>query len=287
MASVLLVTSSDLPHGEPQGHLLLPALAAHDVEAHWVTWDDPQVDWAAADLVAVRSTWDYDGRLPEFLAWARGVEDAGTTLLNGADVFAWNTDKAYLVQLAEQVAVVPTIVVDGEEEIAPAIAEFGTAVVKPRVGAGGRGVVVFDLEEGGPADLDESRLEPGPWVVQPLVESVRTQGETSVFVLGGRAVSQVDKVPAPAALEIRVHEEYGGSSRPAPLDPRCAALAVAAVTAAARILGRELPYARADLMWLDGAPVVSELELVEPGLYLDVVPDNAEPFADLVAARLV
>lgn len=281
MTNVLLVTSADLPDGEPDGHLLLPALTEHDIDARWVVWDDPDVDWAAADLVAVRSTWDYDGRLREFLGWARQVEESGTTLLNGADVFAWNTDKAYLVELASEVAVVPTIVVDGEEEIAPAIAEFGTAVVKPRVGAGGRGVVVFDLEEGGPPDLDESRLEPGPWVVQPLVESVRTQGETSVFVLGGRPVSQVAKLPA--AGEIRVHEEYGGSSRPVPLDPGCAELAVAAVATASRLLGRELPYARADLMWIDGAPVVSELELVEPGLYLDVVPGNAEPFAELVA----
>jgi len=30
---------------------------------------------------------------------------------------------------------------------------------------------------------------------------------------------------------------------------------------------------------------VSELELIEPGLYLDVSPANAEPFADLLAAR--
>jgi len=39
------------------------AFAARGVDARWVCWDDPDVDWAAADLVAVRSTWDYDGRL--------------------------------------------------------------------------------------------------------------------------------------------------------------------------------------------------------------------------------
>jgi hypothetical protein len=32
-------------------------------------------------------------------------------------------------------------------------------------------------------------------VVQPLVDSVRTVGEVSVFVIGGRAVSRVDKHP--------------------------------------------------------------------------------------------
>ena len=32
--------------------------------------------------------------------------------------------------------------------------------------------------------------------------------------------------------------------------------------------------------------MVSELELIEPGLYLDVAPDIAGPFADVVADRL-
>ena len=39
-------------------------------------------------------------------------------------------------------------------------------------------------------------------------------------------------------------------------------------------------------MELDGRLVVGEVELIEPGLYLDVAPGNATPFADLVCARL-
>ncbi len=58
-------------------------------------WDDPAVDWAAADLVLVRSTWDYEFRLPEFLAWADAV---GPGLVNSAAALRWNTDKAYLVE---------------------------------------------------------------------------------------------------------------------------------------------------------------------------------------------
>ena len=137
-------------------------------------------------------------------------------MLNSVEVFAWNTDKSYLPELAASgVPVVPTLVVEGEEELPAAIAEVSdaaraSAVVKPTVGAGGRGVVVFDWTDGGPPDLDESGLGPGPWVVQPMVESVRTEGETSVFVLDGQVVSQAQKVPA--AGEIRVHEQYGGTT---------------------------------------------------------------------------
>lgn len=286
MSSVLLATCAALPDGEPGGEHLLTALSARGIEARWVRWDDPDVDWAAADLVAVRSTWDYDGRLVEFLDWVRRIEAGGARVLNGAEVFAWNTDKAYLIELATSgLPVVPTVTVEGEEELPPAIAEFGHAVVKPRTGAGGRGLVVFDLTDGGPPDLDESQLRQGPWVVQPLVESVRTEGETSVFVIDGTPVAQVNK--RPTGGEIRVHEAYGGASRAVELDEEHASLAVAAITAAAELLGTPLPYGRADLLRLvDGTLAISELELVEPGLYLDVQPENAEAFAELVGGLL-
>jgi hypothetical protein len=48
-------------------------------------------------------------------------------------------------------------------------------------------------------------------------------------------------------------------------------------------LGTALPYVRVDLMRLDdGTLVLSELEVAEPGLYLDLVPANAVAFADAV-----
>jgi glutathione synthase/RimK-type ligase-like ATP-grasp enzyme len=283
---LLLVTCAAWPDGEP-GHVHLDdALAEAGVDARWVAWDDARVDWSSA-LVAVRSTWDYDGRLTEFLDWARSVP----RLLNGADLFAWNTDKAYLVELADAgVPVVPTLVVDGEESLPEAIAasldrHSGAAVVKPRVGAGGRGVVLFDGTDGGPPDLDESMLGPGPWVVQPLVESVRTEGEGSVFVLGGEVVSAARKTAA--AGEIRVHEQYGGSTVAVPVSEEAGELARRTVVAAEAILGHPLDYARVDQMRLaNGALAVSELEATEPGLYLDELPGNGAAFAAVVRRRL-
>lgn len=281
MTDLLLVTCRAMADGEPGHEVLDVALAAAGVRARWVCWDDPEVDWGSA-LVAVRATWDYEVRREEFLAWARSVP----RLLNGAEVFAWNTDKAYLIELAKTgLPVVPTLVVDGEEELPLAIASFEPAVVKPRIGAGGRGVVVFDGTDGGPAGLDEAELGPGPWVVQPLVQSVRSEGESSVFVLGGRVVSGVRKTPA--GEEIRVHEEYGGRTEPVVVSPEAADLALAAVAAAERLLGTSLDYARVDQMRLaDGRLALSELEVTEPGLYLDELPGNGAAFAALVVKVL-
>lgn len=285
---ILLATCGWLPDGEPGHEALDAALAERGISACWARWDDPEVDWADARLVAVRSTWDYVLHAPAFLEWARGVEQA-TPLLNGADCFAWNMDKAYLAELGDAVEVVPTRLVGGDDsgEGGPGAAltgpleEFGTVVVKARLGAGGHGVVIADrVDDPRLADLWE-----GPWIAQPLVESVRTEGELSVFVLGGESISQARKLPACA--EIRVHETHGGATEPTALTDEARDLAIRAMAAAADRLGTPgLPYGRVDMLRYDGRLHVSELELIEPGLYLEQLPDNGRRFAEIVAGLL-
>lgn len=279
---VLLVTFSLLPEGETGGDLLLAELAARGVEARWVVWDDPEVDWTAADLIAVRSTWDYHRRAEAFLSWAREVDDR---LLNGAGMFAWNADKGYLVELDAHVPTVPTRRVDDRTEalrvaLAEELARWDAVVVKPVTGAGGVGVCVVETA------LDDRLigLTAGPWVVQPLVASIAADGESSVYLFDGEPVAQVDKLPG--AGDIRVHGQYGGSTRVVHLEPERREVARTAVAAAGRLLGRRPAYARVDLLRHDGRWCVSELELIEPGLYLDVLPENAARFADLVAGVL-
>lgn len=275
--AVLLAGCSEWPL-EPDGHLLIDAFAARGVLARPVLWDDPTVDWSSG-LVSARSTWDYTLRLPEFLGWARSLP----RLLNGAAVFAWNADKAYLAELHDAGhPVVPSFVAEdgpGRLELARQVGRFDQAVVKPRVGAGGQGVSVV-----APGD-DLATVEGDGWIVQPLVESVRTEGETSVFVLGGLAVSQVRKLPTGG--EIRVHEQFGGTTVPAELTSESAALAIRIVEAVSERHERDLPYARVDMLRLaDGTLVASEVELIEPGLYLDVLPANADAFAEVVVGLL-
>ena len=276
--TVLLATFDQMPDGEPGAPALDVALAARGVESRWVCWDDESVDWDGADLVAVRATWDYTGRLEEFLSWARRVESS-TPILNGADVFAWNVDKVYLTRLGD-LPVVPSISLEGRDGLEDAVRRHAPAVVKPRIGAGGVGVVIAD----GPDDERLVEVVDEPLLVQPLVSSIRTVGEHSVFVIGGRALAQVRKVPG--AGEIRAHEHRGAAVTVVPLEDELADLAVRAAEAAAAFTGRPLDYARIDLLHHEGGWCVSEIEVTEPGLYLDVLPSNGEAFAELVATRL-
>ncbi|GAB3991619.1 ATP-grasp domain-containing protein [Nocardioides marmoraquaticus] len=281
MTDVILATSSSVPDGEQEGHRLVTALDARGVTARWAVWDDAGVAWDAA-LVAVRSTWDYEARRQEFLSWARSLP----RVLNSAATFAWNTDKAYLCDLLEAgVPVVPSLLADDPPSLREAVGSVGgPAVVKPRVAAGGRGVVLVGAVD----RLEGVDLGTGPWVVQPLVPSIRTEGERAVFVLGGEVAAQARKTPGGSEREeIRVHPQYGGRTVAEPVEPESADLARVAIAVAEQVLGDVLDYARVDLMRLDdGRLVVSELELTEPGLYLPVLPTNAETFADVVVAHL-
>ncbi len=86
-----------------------------------------------------------------------------------------------------------------------------------------------------------------------------------------------------------MHEEYGGqhgggASRPTRLPSPGARRRVQPWSGCS---GLSLPYARVDLMRLDdGVLALSEIEVVEPGLYLEVVPGNASAFAEMVAGLL-
>jgi hypothetical protein len=102
---VLLATCAEIPDGDEDERVGIAALRAAGVDAVPSVWDDPSVDWSAADLVVVRSTWDYARRHDEFLQWAGSVPQ----LANPAPMLEWNSDKTYLRTLAEAgLPVVPT-----------------------------------------------------------------------------------------------------------------------------------------------------------------------------------
>lgn len=68
--------------------MLFVALAAADLEARLVNWDDGSVYLGEFDLVMTRSTWDYPRRRDDFLAWTRTAPN----LLNPPDVIEYSSE---------------------------------------------------------------------------------------------------------------------------------------------------------------------------------------------------
>lgn len=269
---VALATCAALPDLDVDGPVLLGALEDAGVDASPAVWDDPGQDWAAYDLVVIRSTWDYTGRRGEFLAWAAGVP----RLANPADVLAWNTDKRYLAELAEAgVPVVPTAFVAPGEAFTPPPYEH---VVKPTVSAGARDTERFaagqDSTDHAAALLDAGRAV----MVQPYQAAVDERGETAVLSFLGRHSHAARKGPVldgslvdPPDVAITLREATAA-------EREVAGLALAAVPTLTPLL-----YARVDLVpGPDGSPLLMELEVTEPSLFLSCSPRAAERCAAAV-----
>jgi glutathione synthase/RimK-type ligase-like ATP-grasp enzyme len=285
---IALATCAALPDLDPDDRLLADALRALGVEVAAPVWDDAAVEWGAFDLVLVRSPWDYHLKRDAFLAWTRSVA-AVTELRNPAHVVAWNTDKTYLRSLAERgVPTVPTEWV-ARGTAAPALAtllaargwERGEAVVKPTVGLGSSGLLRIpagDPDGAGARHLAELVAD-GDAMVQPFLPSLQEEGELSLLFCAGELSHAVRKRPVPG--EFRVQPEFGATATAE--QPSAAQVDVA--RRALACAGETLDYARVDLVADgDGAPLVMELELVEPTLYLEGAPGAAERFARRFAA---
>jgi glutathione synthase/RimK-type ligase-like ATP-grasp enzyme len=273
---------SDLP-------LLVDALTALGEPSEVTVWDDPTVDWGRFDLVVVRSTWDYFRDRDRFCRWADRV-DSVTHLVNPAPVLRWNTDKHYLreVALAGWATVPTTFVAPGDDVTGPVlerVAHGGAVVVKPAISAGSN-----DTARYGPGEVEAAAehvrvLTAAGRVamVQPYQANIDEHGETGLVYVAGRFSHAFRK----AALLTGELDVAGGLYAREEIGP-------AVATAAERALGdaivdwlarrfHDLVLARIDLVPGPNGPLVLEVELTEPSLFLHT--DAAAPARVAAALR--
>ena len=275
MLQVALATAAQLPDLDEDGAALLEALDAEGVRAAPVVWDSG-ADWAAYDLVVVRSTWDYDRRREQFLAWAASVP----RLANPADVLAWNTDKTYLQALASAgVPVVETTwLVPGDVFTPPA----GPYVVKPTVSAGARDTAAYDGGADASAHVQRLLAAGRPVMVQPYLSQVDVLGETSVLCFEGE-VSHAASKSALLQVGAGVRNDIDSRAFVTPAEPSRAQVDLA--KAALAVVGQPLLYARVDLVPGPDGPLLLELELTEPSLFVRHAEGAAARFAAAVRRR--
>lgn len=276
MPDVLLATCEHLPAGDEDGAALLAALAQHGADARWAAWTDTSVDWTAAPVV-LRSTWDYTMHRDRFLAWVGAVPHVH----NSADVVRWNSDKLYLADLAASgVPITPTTFACPGDPVE--LPHSGEIVVKPSVGAGSRGAGRFTPDRYADALEHAAHLHAAgrTVLVQPYFADVESHGETALVYVDGVFSHAVRKGPLLGAVGAHPLDESAGlyvEENITHRDPGHAELAVGAVAVAAlrERFGEAPLYARVDLLPSAGGPVVVELELTEPSLFLNYGEDDA------------
>ena len=283
-----LATRSDLPAWEVDDRALHAALTQAGVAFERPVWDDATVDWRRFDAVLVRTTWDYQDKLPAFRRWIDAASDA-TRLFNPAAVVAWNVHKSYLRDLAAAgVPLAPTQWLRRGEraEVAALVRAAGwrEGFLKPCVGATARETLRFAADAEGLrlAQAHVDRLLPHEdLMLQPFLPAVLARGEWSAIFVDGAITHCVRKIPVPG--DYRVQDDFGAKDEPYAPTAAERALAAQAMAAVERRFGRLL-YGRTDFLWDDaGGCVLTELELVEPSLFFRHGPHAA---AALTAALL-
>lgn len=234
-----------------------------------------------ADLVLPLLAWGYHTDHARWLRACRTWQEAGLPVANPAAVLAWNSDKRYLARLAARgIAIPPTTWTDAVTQAqVDALFEATAAaqlIVKPTVSAGAwktrrlrRGELLGDVP-GGAA------------MIQPYLDTIERDGETSMLFFGGRLSHVVNKRPVPG--EFRIQVQFGGTYTR--LDaPPVGALDLATRTLAA--IDEPLLYARIDAVPDEaGRWMLMEVELIEPDFYLGEDPRGGGGFAEAVRAWL-
>lgn len=278
---IVLATCRVKPQLTPGDELLAGELRRRGARVVVTPWED--IDSATLPAaVCLRSTWDYHRRWPDFGRWIGSFAD-WPVLWNPSATVLWNADKVYLRELAEAgIALPPTRWANpGERPDYPAIlrewnAEYG--VLKPRVSATAYGthLVAADrlLDEAGWASLDASGS-----LLQAFVPEVQSEGEVSLVFVDGSFTHSIRKQPASG--DYRVQSEFGGRWEPVTAAPPLRRFAETVLDTVARTW----IYARVDVVHTTRGPVLMELELIEPDLFLTAAPEAAAFLAGALITR--
>jgi hypothetical protein len=285
MIDCTLVTCEKVPKLDPDDRVLLHELRARGLAVSIEIWSDPAVDWSDSRLCLLRSTWDYYGRYEDFIAWIERVASV-TSIRNDCSLVKWNAHKSYIRELELLgIPVVPTSLLPQaqEQNVMELSKERGWSdiVIKPARGAAAHDVMLVRGDTAslavGQAHFDLLAITQDV-LIQPYLDSVVTYGERSLVFFNACYSHAITKKPFDTLLVV----SNAPSTRVDATDDE-----IAVAMRALRAIPSSPLYARVDLLRdRDGVMLISEVELIEPGLYLAIHEPAPRMFADAIEREL-
>ncbi|MEZ4858381.1 MAG: hypothetical protein R2781_06180 [Flavobacteriaceae bacterium] len=260
--------------------LLKEALEAKGMTVERTFWDDPNYDWGNTKAVVFRTIWDYFERFDKFWPWLETMKDK-TILINPFSLIEWNIDKHYLKDLEEKgIAIVPTYFVDkGKHQSLQKVSDvmgWKDIVIKPAIsGAAFHTYKIFEHEISENEAFFKQLVSERDMLVQEYQETITIMGEASLMVFNGKYTHAILKKAK--AGDFRVQDDFGGTVHP--YTPSKEEIAFAEKVFS--VCNPVPAYGRADIIWdALGNIYLSELEIVEPELWVRNNPASAKSFAE-------
>lgn len=251
-----------------------------------INWDDPNYDWSKTRAVVFRTVWDYFERYDEFQQWL-DVVNGQTKLINPLSLIQWNIDKHYLSDLQKKgVAIVPTFFVDTGSYISIAevceMQDWKDVVIKPAIsGAAFHTYKIMKDEIASNEALFKSLVGERDMLVQEYLPTITTRGEASLMVFNGKYTHAILKKAKSG--DFRVQDDFGGTVHP--YEPTSEEISFA--ESVFRACDPLPAYGRADIVWDEaGNHLLSELEIIEPELWVRNNPSSARHFAEGIKRML-
>lgn len=279
---IVFATCNDAPEIQPSDALVADALSVSDVSVCAAPWNGLSAPFKGADLIVVRSTWDYPHQADAFTKWLYGLSD-GAVVVNSPSLMVWNMTKVYLESLRKVGAPLPPthFVRPEAKAIFNAVEALGVAeaVVKPVIGATASGLSV--VRRGEMADFEAAAAKLGrDGLVQPLIKQIKTHGETSLIYIDGHFTHAVLKRPKQG--DIRVQSDFGGTATA--IDPPL--WVIGEGERILKMLPEQPTYARVDVVILDETLQLMEVEVIEPELFFTHAPKAADRFAAALLKKM-
>ena len=276
-----LLTISDLSNFQSYDDLLVEPLIDLGWECEFVPWDSSSINWDDFDAVIIRSTWDYQQKEKLFFNILKSIETSTAILYNSLDAVKWNINKRYLLDLKEKnISIIPTKLYNkfDFETVSRLFSFFNKnrLIIKPCVSANADDT--FILEHSKMKSLKpvlENTFYQKDFLIQPFIESIKSEGEYSLIYFGNTLSHVLLKTPKSG--DFRVQEEHGGilSAIKKPED-----LLIKFGNKVIRSIPYQCLYSRIDIVRNNDNYFLMEVELIEPSLYFNMDAKSPQLFAE-------
>ena len=262
--------------------LLKSAFEGQGLKVDITYWDNPSYEWHQTKSVLFRTVWDYFERFDEFWEWLEQVKTK-TRLINSYELIKWNIDKHYLKDMSSWgIETVPTYFADKGcnmklHEIAKRN-QWKDLVIKPAISASAfKTYKILANEIQVNEKLFNSLVQERNMLVQPYFETITQLGEASLMVFDGKFTHAILKKAQPG--DFRVQDDFGGTVHN--YIPTKAEINFAEKVF--ETCKTKPVYGRVDIVWdNDKNFYLSELEIIEPELWIRNYPKCAERIAEAV-----